>query len=112
MKKILMKFSGPAALALAIALNSCNNAEQTKKQTEEQNNQIQTQVDERLNALQQQVDMECTAMVDSMATARYDEWFATEGKKKGAKAAPKPKAKVTKTETKTETIGTGKPKMG
>jgi hypothetical protein len=93
MKKVFMKLSGPAVLALAIALNSCNNAEETKKKVDEQNNQIQTQVDAKLNGLQDQVNMECTAMVDSMATARYNEWMATEGSKKGGKAAPKTKTK-------------------
>src|SRR5688572_10567017 len=94
MKKIFMKFSAPATLALAIALGSCNNAEETKKQQDEQNAQIQTMVDERLNALQEQVNAECAAAIDSIAAVRYEEWYATEGKKKGAKAAPKPKPKA------------------
>jgi hypothetical protein len=102
MKKVFMKLSGPAVLALAIALNSCNNAEETKKKVDEQNNQIQTQVDAKLNGLQDQVNMECTAMVDSMATARYNEWMATEGSKKGGKAAPKTKTKKEATKKPTD----------
>ena len=86
MKKIFMIFVAGAALALS----SCNNAEEVKKQTEEQDAKITALVDEKLAGLQTQVDEECAALVADSATAAYETWYATEGKKKGA---PKPVAK-------------------
>ncbi len=113
MKRIFIKFSAPATLALAIALNSCNNAEEVKKQTEAQATQIQTAVDEQLNGLQEQVNAECAALVDSLANVQYTA-FLEEAKKTGKKviAKVKPKAPVKKEEPKKETVGDGKPKMG
>jgi hypothetical protein len=96
MKKIFMTLSAGSTLAVAIALTSCNNAEQTKKQVDEQNAKIQSMVDEKLNGLQDQVNAECTAKVDSMATVAYATWVAEEAKtakKGGKKTASKPKAK-------------------
>ncbi|MBP6732979.1 MAG: hypothetical protein KA149_13015, partial [Chitinophagales bacterium] len=63
MKKVFMKISAGTTLAVAIALASCNNAEQVKKQVDEQNAKIQTLVDEKLNGLQEQVNTECAAKV-------------------------------------------------
>ena len=40
MKKVFMKISAGTTLAVAIALASCNNAEQVKKQVDEQNAKI------------------------------------------------------------------------
>ncbi len=111
MKKIFIKFSAPATLALAIALGSCNNAEEVKKQSEAQATQIQTAVDEQLNGLQEQVNAECTALVDSLANVQYVALLA-EAKRTGKKVVTKVKTKVvTKTEPK-PTVGDGKPKMG
>ena len=108
MKKIFMIFVAGAALALS----SCNNAEEVKKQTEEQDAKITALVDEKLAGLQTQVDEECAALVADSATAAYETWYAAEGKKKGAPkpaAKPKPAAPV---EPKKETVGDGKPKIG
>jgi hypothetical protein len=100
MKKTLLTIAQVAAIA--VIMNSCgSNAEEVKKQVDEQNATIQTKVDEKLAGLQTQVDMECTTLIDSTATAMYNDWYATEGKKKGAKPAPKPAPKP-KTETKKE----------
>ena len=74
MKKIFMNISAGTTLAVAIALASCNNAAEVKKQVDEQNAKIQSLVDEKLNALQQQVDTECAAKVDSAATAAFTAW--------------------------------------
>jgi hypothetical protein len=94
MKRIFMTMTGAATVALAIALNSCNNAEQVKKQVDEQNAKIQTQVDEKLNALQDEANKACSAKVDSLANAKFAEWKAEEEKShKGGKAKPKPKPK-------------------
>jgi len=96
MKKIFMNLSAGTTLAVAIALASCNNAEQVKKQVEEQNAKIQTAVDEKLNGLTETVNAECTAKVDSLANAAYATWQAEEAaaaKKGGKKPAPKPKPK-------------------
>ena len=98
MKKIFMIFVAGAALALS----SCNNAEEVKKQTEEQDAKITALVDEKLAGLQTQVDEECAALVADSAAAAYETWYAAEGKKKGApKPAAKPKPKPT-TPTKVE----------
>ena len=91
-----MTLSAGTTLAVAIALTSCNNAEQVKKQVDEQNAKIQTEVDAKLNGLQDQVNTECAAKVDSLATAAYTTWKEEEAKaakKGGKKPAPKPKAK-------------------
>ena len=96
MKKIFMKLSAGTTLAIAIALASCNNAEQVKKQVDEQNAKIQTMVDEKLNGLQEQVNTACAAKVDSLAAvafATFKEEAAAAAKKGGKKPAVKPKPK-------------------
>lgn len=96
MKKIFMNLSVGTTLAVAITLASCNNAEQVKKQVDEQNAKIQSAVDEKLNGLQEQVNTECAAKVDSLANVAYAAWQAEEAaaaKKGGKKPAPKPKPK-------------------
>jgi len=94
MKKIFMNISAGTTLAVAIALASCNNAAEVKKQVDEQNAKIQSLVDEKLNALQQQVDTECAAKVDSAATAAFTAWQEEQAAAaKGKKPAPKPKPK-------------------
>lgn len=110
MKKIFMIFVAGAALALS----SCNNAEEVKKQTEEQDAKITALVDEKLAGLQTQVDEECAVLVADSAAAAYETWYSTEGKKKGApKPAAKPKPKpAAPVEPKKETVGDGKPKIG
>lgn len=87
-----MTLTAGTTLAVAIALTSCNNAEQTKKQVDEQNAKIQSQVDEKLGALKTQVDAECTAKIDSIANEKFTAWKAEEAKntKKGGKK-PTPK---------------------
>lgn len=96
MKRIFMTLSASATLVLAIALISCNNAEEVKKQVEAQNAAIQTAVDEKLNALQEQVNTECTTKIDSLANvafAAYQEEaakLAKSGKKPTVKPKPKP----------------------
>jgi hypothetical protein len=98
MKKIFMNLSAGTTLAVAVALASCNNAEEVKKQVDAQNATIQTLVDEKLNALTEQVNTECAAKVDSLANAAfavYQEEAAKLAKKGGKKPTPtKPKAKV------------------
>ena len=93
-----MTLSAGTTLAVAIALTSCNNAEQVKKQVDEQNAKIQSEVDAKLNGLQDQVNTECAAKVDSLATAAFTAWKEEEAKaakKGGKKPAPKPKVKET-----------------
>jgi len=90
MKKIFFRML--PVVATGVVLTACNNAEEVKKQTDEQNAKIQTLVDEKLAGLQTEADAACTALVDSLATAKYDEWvLAEESKKPGAKPKPKPK---------------------
>jgi hypothetical protein len=111
MRKIYMTLSASATLVLAIALNSCNNAEEVKKQTEEQAASIQTQVDEKLSGLQAEIDAECAAVIDSLANVQYTAYLeetAKSGKKGVVKPKPKPAAKA---EPK-PTVGDGKPQMG
>ena len=113
MKKIFMTLSAGTTLAVSIALTSCNNAEQVKKQVDEQNAKIQTLVDEKLNGLQGQVDTECAAKVDSLANAAFTTWKEEEAKnaKKGAKkpsVKPKPapkKEEPKKPESKADKMG-------
>ena len=103
-----MKISAGTTLAVAIALASCNNAEQVKKQVDEQNAKIQTLVDEKLNGLQEQVNTECAAKVDSAANvvfAAYQEELAAAAKKGGKKPVVKPKPVVKKEEPKKEEKG-------
>ena len=104
-----MKLSAGSTLAIAIALASCNNAEQVKKQVDAQNASIQTLVDQKLNGLQEQVNTACAAKVDSLATAAYTTWKEGEAKAKkgGKKPAPKtkPKAEPKKPETKADKMG-------
>jgi predicted small secreted protein len=109
MKKTFLRML--PVVATGLVLTACNNAEEVKKQVDEQNAKIQSLVDEKLSGLQTEADATCAALVDSLANAKYNEWVATEGKKKGVKSAPKPKPTTTKTETK-PTVGDGKPKMG
>jgi len=107
MKKIFMNISAGTTLAVAIALTACNNAEQVKKQVDEQNAKIQSQVDEKLNAVKAQADADCTAKVDSAAQVAFAAWQdeqAKGAKKGGKKPAPKPKPKET---PKKETPKTG-----
>lgn len=92
MKKIFFRML--PVIATGVVLTACNNAEEVKKQTDEQNTKIQSLVDAKLGELQTQADQECTALVDSLAQAQYGEWYAKEGKKKGVKPAPKPKPKA------------------
>lgn len=92
MKKIFFRML--PVIATGVVLTACNNAEEVKKQTDEQNTKIQSLVDAKLGELQTQADQECTALVDSLAQAQYGEWYAKEGKKKGVKPAPKPKSKA------------------
>ncbi len=95
MKKIFMNLSAGTTLAVAVALASCNNAEEVKKQVDAQNATIQTLVDEKLNALQEQVNTECAAKVDSLANAAFAVYLEEEAKlaKKGGKKVAPPKAK-------------------
>ena len=103
MKKIFMNLSAGTTLAVAVALASCNNAEEVKKQVDAQNATIQTLVDEKLNALTEQVNTECATKVDSLATtafAVYQEEAAKLAKKGVKKPAPKPKPAPKKEESK------------
>lgn len=95
MKKVFMILSTTATFAVGVALTSCNNAEEVKKQVEAQDAAIQTQVDEKLNALQEQVNTECAAKVDSLANLAYTAWQeeAAKAAKGGKKPAVKPKPK-------------------
>lgn len=98
-----MTFSAVATFSAAIVLTSCNNAEQVKKQVDEQNAKIQSAVDEKLNGLNEEISKTCAATVDSLATVAFDAWQAEEAKAhKGKKPAPKPapKPKETKVEPK------------
>lgn len=93
-----MTFSAVATFSAAIVLTSCNNAEQVKKQVDEQNAKIQSAVDEKLNGLNDEVSKACAATVDSLATVAFDAWQAEEakahkGKKPAPKAKPTPKPK-------------------
>lgn len=109
MKKIFMIFVAGAALALS----SCNNAEEVKKQTEEQDAKITALVDEKLAGLQTQVDEECAALVADSATKAYETWYAAEGKKKGApKPAAKPKPKPAAPVKEEPKTGLGASKVG
>ena len=109
MKKIFMTFSAVATFSAAIVLTSCNNAEQVKKQTEEQNAKIQSAVDEKLNGLNEEVSKTCAATVDSLATVAFTAWQAEEGKAhKGKKPAPKKTTPKPKEEPKKPEIGKGK----
>lgn len=89
MKKIFFRML--PVVATGVVLTACNNAEEVKKQTDEQNAKIQSMVDEKLAGLQTEADAACTTLVDSLATAKYDEWVLAESKKPGAKPKPKPK---------------------
>ena len=108
-----MKFSVPATLVLAIALNSCNNAADTKKQVDEQNAKIQSLVDTKMGELQDAVSQECAATVDSLANVQYAA-FLEEAKKTGKKVVTKVKhtanAEVKKEEPKK--LDTKASKMG
>ncbi len=101
MKKIFMNISAGTTLAVAVALASCNNAEEVKKQVDAQNATIQTLVDEKLNALTEQVNTECATKVDSLANAAFAVYQEEAAKlaKGGKKVAPKKKpAEPKKTE--------------
>ena len=90
-----MKLSAGTTLAVAIALASCNNAEQVKKQVDAQSASIQTLVDEKLNGLQEQVNTACATKVDSLAAVAFATFKeeAAAAKKGGKKPAVKPKPK-------------------
>lgn len=110
MKKVFFRML--PVVATGLVLTACNNAEEVKKQVDEQNAKIQSLVDEKLAGLQTEADATCTALVDSLANAQYEAWVAAEGAKKGVKKpVAKPKPTTTKTETKQET-GIGKGKLG
>lgn len=110
MKKIFMKISAPATLAIAVALGACN-TEDAQKQLEEQNATIQALVDEQLVALEEEVNLECTTLVDSLANVQYEAFLEAAkkaGKKVAAKATPAPapkKEEPKKTETKADKMG-------
>jgi len=109
-----MKLSAGTTLAVAVALASCNNAEEVKKQVDAQNATIQTLVDEKLNALTEQVNTECATKVDSLGNAAfavYQEEAAKLAKKGGKKPAPKPKPAPKKEEPKKPQMGDGKQGM-
>ena len=90
MKKIYIILSAAATVSFASTFTSCSNAEEVKKQQEEQAAKIQMMADEKLNALQEEVTAECASLVDSLANVQYAEFLASA--KKGVKrAAPKPK---------------------
>ena len=93
MKKIFMNLTAGTTLAVAIALASCNNAEQVKKQVDEQNAKIQSAVDAKLGGLQDQVNTECAAKVDSLANVAFTAWKEEQAKtaKKGGAKKPTPK---------------------
>ena len=105
MKKIFFRML--PVVATGVVLTACNNAEEVQKQKDAEVAKIQALVDEKLAELQTAADAECTALVDSLATAKYDEWVAAESKKKGGvKPKPKPKAPETKKpETKADKMG-------
>ena len=108
-----MTFSTAATFSAAILLTSCNNAEQVKKQVDEQNSKIQTAVDEKLGGLNEEVSKACAATVDSLAGVAFTAWQEEQAKAtKGKKPAPKPKAKPApkpKEEPKKETKSTTNP---
>ena len=113
MKKIFLTLFAGAAFSLA--LTSCNNAAETQKLKDEDNNKIQSLVDEKMKALEEQVNAECQAKIDSAATAEYAVIAAAA--KKGGKVAVKPKPKPQepkKEEPKKEEpkTGIGKGKIG
>lgn len=98
MKKVFFRML--PVVATGLVLTACNNAEEVKKQVDEQNAKIQSLVDEKLTGLQTEADAACTALVDSLANAQYEAWVAEEGAKKGGKKpVVKPKPTTTKTET-------------
>lgn len=111
MKKIFMVFA--ASATVAVALNSCNNAAEVAKQTEEQNAKIQNLVDEKFKALEAEVAAECDTEVAALAQAQFDSLAAAATPVKGVKpAAKKPVAKPTpkkeepkKPETKSDKMG-------
>ncbi len=107
MKKVFFRML--PVVATGLVLTACNNAEEVKKQVDEQNAKIQSLVDEKLAGLQTEADAACTALVDSLANAQYEAWVAEEGAKKGGK---KPVVKPKPTTTKTETTKKEEPKGG
>jgi hypothetical protein len=103
MKKAFIILSTGATLTLAIALGSCNNAEEIKKKTDEQNSNIRSLADQKLNGLQDQVNTECTALVDSLAKVKLEEEEKANTHKGGGKTKPHPKPEPKKPEPKPET---------
>lgn len=91
MKKIFMILSASATLMGAVVLTSCNNAEEVKKKTDEQNAAIQAAVDAKLSGLQDQANKDCSAMVDSLANVKFEAWKEEEAKAHKGKSKPKPK---------------------
>lgn len=113
MKKIFMVFAISASAALA--LNSCNNAEEVAKQTQEQNAKIQSLLDEKVAALETEVAAECDSEAATLAQAQFDSLVAVAAKT-GKKVAPVAKKPAVKQEPKKEapkpaTVGNGKPSM-
>lgn len=98
MKKTIISTFKMAAVVAVMA--SCNNSEEAAKLQEADNAAIQTAVDAQLAGLQEEVNVECTALVDSLANAKYTEWYELESKKPGKKPAVKPKPKPAPVETK------------
>lgn len=100
-----MTFSAVATFSAAVVLTSCNNAEQVKKQVEEQNSKIQTAVDEKLNGLNEEVNAACTATVDSLANVAYAAWEAEAAKTPKGKKPVVKKPVTKKPETKADKMG-------
>lgn len=112
MKKIFMVFAISASAALA--LNSCNNAEEVAKQTQEQNAKIQSLLDEKVAALEAEVAAECDSEVAALAQTQYDSLVAVAaktGKKVVTTKKPAVKQEPKKEAPKPATVGNGKPSM-
>lgn len=96
MRKIFMILAVSATAA--IALNSCNNAEEVARQAQEQTDKIQSLIDEKVEALQEEVAATCDAQVLEAAQAEVEALAAsaasaTPAKKVAPKPAPAPAAK-------------------
>ena len=74
MRKIYSTLTAGTALAIALVLGSCNNAEEIKKQTAEQDAKIQSLVDAKFSALQTQATADCSARVDSLVNVQFKAW--------------------------------------
>ncbi len=80
MKKIYSVFSIGAMFTAAVALSSCNNAEEAKKQAADQDAKIQSMVDAKFNDLQNQVNSACSTKIDSLANAQFAAYQEEEAK--------------------------------